>query len=126
MSDAAIKEIEKLEERRYEAMRRADVAGLGNLLSEGLVYTHSNAAHDDKGSYLEKVGAKFFDYHRISHEEQRIRIHGDAALVTGVMKADVSVGGTAKTLNNRYLAVWLRDDLGWRFAAYGPTPIASE
>lgn len=123
MTDAAIKTIEQLEERRYEAMRRADLAVLGELLSDDLVYTHSNAARDDKASYLEKVGAKFFDYHRIDHEDQRIKIHGDAALVTGVMKADVSLGGTAKSLNNRYLAVWLREGAGWRFAAYAPTPI---
>ena len=123
MTDAAIKTIEQLEERRYEAMRRADLAALGELLSEDLVYTHSNAARDDKSSYLEKVGAKFFDYHRIDHEDQRIKVHGDVALVTGVMKADVSLNGAPKSLNNRYLAIWLRDDAGWRFAAYAPTPI---
>jgi len=124
MTDAAVKVIEQLEERRYEAMRRADLTVLGELLSENLVYTHSNAASDDKASYLEKVAAKIFDYHRIAHEDQIIRVHDKAALVTGVMKADVSVAGTAKTLNNRYLAVWLREDAGWRFAAYGPTPIS--
>lgn len=124
MTDAAIKVIEQLEERRYEAMRRADLAALGELLSEELVYTHSNAAHDDKASYLEKVRAKFFDYHRIDHEDQDIKVRGDVALVTGVMKADVSLNGTPKSLNNRYLAVWLREDAGWRFAAYAPTPIA--
>lgn len=125
MMNATIETIAQLEERRYEAMRRADLAALAELLSEDLIYTHSNAARDDKASYLQKVGAKFFDYHRIEHEDQDIRVRGDVALVTGIMKADVSVSGTAKTLNNRYLAVWLRDDLVWRFAAYAPTPIAS-
>ena len=123
MTDVAIKVIEQLEERRYEAMRRADLAALGELLSEELVYTHSNAARDDKASYLEKVRAKFFDYHRIDHEDQDIKVRGDVALVTGVMKADVSLNGTPKSLNNRYLAVWLREGAGSRFAAYAPTPI---
>lgn len=123
MTDVASKVIAQLEERRYEAMRRADLAALGELLSEDLVYTHSNAARDDKASYLEKVGAKFFDYHRIDHEDQHIKVRGSVALVMGVMKADVSLNGTAKSLNNRYLAVWLLEDAGWRFAAYAPTPV---
>lgn len=124
MTDTAINAIERLEKRRYDAMLRADLVALGELLSDDLVYTHSNAARDDKASYLEKVGERFFDYHRISNEDQLINVYGNVALVTGVMKADVSVSGTAKSLNNRYLAVWLREGEDWRFVAYAPTPIS--
>ncbi|MGO4740749.1 nuclear transport factor 2 family protein [Bosea sp. 2KB_26] len=124
MTDTAISAIEQLEKRRYDAMLQADLAALGDLLSDNLVYTHSNAARDDKASYLQKVGEKFFDYHAISNEDQEIKVYGNVALVTGVMKADVTVNGTAKTLNNRYLAVWLQEGEDWRFVAYAPTPIS--
>ncbi|MGO4666944.1 nuclear transport factor 2 family protein [Bosea sp. 2RAB26] len=124
MTDPTIRAIEQLEKRRYDAMLQADLAVLGDMLSDNLAYTHSNAARDAKESYLEKVGAKFFDYHAISNEDQEIKVFGDVALVTGVMKAEVTVNGTAKSLNNRYLAVWLREAGEWRFVAYAPTPVS--
>ena len=46
-----------------------------------------------------------------------------AALVTGRMTAKVLVSGTIVHVDNRYLAVWVREQGGWKFVAYQPTPI---
>ena len=48
------------ERRRYEAMKQADIAVLREVLDDLLVYAHSNAATDDKESYLAKVRAGYF------------------------------------------------------------------
>ena len=48
---------------------------------------------------------------------------GGAALVTGRMTAKVSVVGTIVHVDNRYLAVWVRERGAWKFVAYQPTPI---
>jgi hypothetical protein len=45
-----------------------------------------------------------------------------AALVTGTMAAKVLVAGTI-VVDNRYLAVWVRERGAWKFVAYQPTPI---
>lgn len=45
----------EVERRRSRAMIESDVATLRNLLDDDLVYTHSNAAMDNKASYLSKV-----------------------------------------------------------------------
>jgi hypothetical protein len=39
------------------------------------------------------------------------------------MTAKVSVAGTIVHVDNRYLAVWVRERRAWKFVAYQPTPI---
>ncbi|QCI63394.1 nuclear transport factor 2 family protein [Phreatobacter stygius] len=119
------KEIRDLEARRYHAMLSADVAELRALLSDALVYTHSNATVDDKTSYIDKVANKYFDYREITRPEERVVVVGATALVVGRMVARVVMEGkTERHLDNRSLAVWAREGDGrWRFVAYQPTPI---
>jgi hypothetical protein len=126
MHDAtiAMNEIKTLEDRRYRAMLDADVDVLNALCSDDLIYTHSKGNHDDKGSYLDKVGSRHFNYLAITHPADRILVVDGAALVTGRMTADVEVAGRGIVhVDNRYLAVWLRERGGWKFVAYQPTPI---
>jgi len=122
-ADAVIGEIRALEDRRYRAMLAGDIAVLDDLFSDDLIYTHSKADYDDKRSYLHKVGTRYFTYLEITHPADRILVVDGAALVTGRMTAKVSVVGTIVQVDNRYLAVWVREQGAWKFVAYQPTPI---
>src|SRR5271168_4866958 len=121
--DVAISEIKTLEDRRYQAMLDGDIAVLDALCSGDLIYTHSKADFDDKPSYLHKVGSRYFTYLEITHPADRILLVDSAALVTGRMTAKVLVAGTIVHVDNRYLAVWVRERGAWKFIAYQPTPI---
>lgn len=123
MADNPAETIERLEERRYQAMRAGDVAALADLFSDDLIYTHSNAQHDGKRDYLSKVASRIFSFRQITVEDQVIKLMGDVAMVTGQMKADVVVGGVLKAIDNRYLALWQREGSQWRLVAYAPTPV---
>jgi hypothetical protein len=112
-----------LEERRYRAMIDGDLNALEELCSVELTYTHSAGDQDDRLSYLNKVRSGHFVYHEIEHPADRIRLFGDAALVTGRMTARVSVAGSEQRINNAYLAVWAIEREAWRFVAYQPTPL---
>jgi hypothetical protein len=101
-----------------------DTAVLDALCSDELIYTHSKGDHDDKRSYLHKVGSRHFTYLEITHPADRILVVDGAAIVTGRMTAKVSVAGRGIVhVDNRYLAVWVREHGGWKFVAYQPTPI---
>lgn len=116
-------EILELETRRYAAMRAGDVAALRDLLADDLVYTHSFGDRDSKTSYLDKVAAGVFRYGEIRRSEEQVLIHGDSATVVGRMGADVHVAGTLRRLDNRFLAIWVRQGGRWQFLAYQPTPM---
>ena len=122
-ADVAINEIKALEDRRYRAMIDGDTAALDALCSDDLIYTHSKGDHDDKRGYLHKVGSRYFTYLEVTHSADRILIVDGAALVTGRMTANVSVVGRIVDIDNRYLAVWVRQHGSWKFVAYQPTPI---
>jgi hypothetical protein len=122
-ADLAINEIKALEDRRYRAMLDGDTAVLDALCSDDLIYTHSKGDYDDKPSYLHKVGSRHLTYLEMTHPVDRILVVDGAALVTGRMTAKVSVTGKIVHIDNRYLAVWVREHGGWKFVAYQPTPI---
>lgn len=115
--------IADLEAKRYRAMLDGDVPVLREICSDDLSYTHSLGDRDDKESYLAKVASGVFTYHEIAHPADRILVLNGAALVTGRMSARVTVAGELRQIDNAYLAVWAKEDAGWKFVAYQPTPL---
>ena len=113
--------IRALEDARYDAVVRGDIPAFAELAHPELTYTHSSGSVDTLGSYREKLESGFYVYHRVDHPIDRIVVEGDTALVIGEMYADITAGGTRKTLANRALAVWVRVDGAWRLLAYQPT-----
>ena len=116
MADA--KEILALEERRYAAMLAADMGALEPLVHEDLVYTHSSGVVDGKASWLESMRSGKTRYKSVQCADEKVRLHGDAALVTGGATLEVEIGGQPKTLRLRYLNVWVNSGGGWKFAAW--------
>jgi ketosteroid isomerase-like protein len=117
-------EIRALEARRYAAMRAGDVEALGALLSERLVYSHSDATQDSRDSYLETLSSGSLRYHDIRFETKAVLAAGaDAAIALGNMGADIRRNGAEKTIGAMTCAVWSREADGWRLLAYQPTAL---
>lgn len=115
--------IRSLEYQRYQAVLERDFDAFESLCDDRLVYSHSGGNRDSLESYLRKLRTGDLRYHRIDRSIENVLIAGGTALVLGQMKADVTVNGQQKTLNNSFLAVWLNDDsTNWKFIAYQPTP----
>jgi|SRR5690348_15826273 len=115
--------IRRLENERYAAMIAGDAGALDRLLSDRLVYGHSNAERDSKDSYLERIRDRAFVYESIDHPEERIIIADGAVVVLGAMIASVYRSGELRALRNSACAVWAEEDGNWRLVAYQPTPI---
>ncbi|MFE7581444.1 nuclear transport factor 2 family protein [Streptomyces gardneri] len=113
--------IRALEDARYAAVVAGDFDTFIALAHPDLAYTHSNALVDTLDSYREKLRSGFYVYHRIDHPVDRIIVSGDAAVVIGEMHADITAGGVRKTLANRSMAVWVRENDNWLLLGYQPT-----
>lgn len=116
--------IQDLEDRRYEAVLHQDYETLEGLYHPDLVYGHTGGNRDSLQKYLAKLRTGALRYHRIDHPVEDIILLGDTAIVIGQMNADLTVGGTSKTMHNSCLAVWTKDTGAWKFVAYQPTPRA--
>ena len=55
--------------------------------------------------------------------EQKVRVFGDTALVTGRAEIGAEIGGQPKTLRLRFLDVWTKTPQGWKFVAWQSTPL---
>ncbi|MEI7029346.1 nuclear transport factor 2 family protein [Streptomyces pratensis] len=118
--------IRTLEDARYAAVIAGDIDAFTALAHPELAYTHSNAEVDTLDSYRDKLRSGFYVYHRIDHPVDRITVVGDAAVVFGEMHADITAGGVRKTLANRCMAVWVRDNGTWLLLGYQPTVLPEE
>ena len=123
MDSSDAQQVLAAEDRRYAAMRAADLTTLDELCADGLSYAHSSGVRDTKDEYLGKVRSGYYVYRRIDHPVERVEIVGDTAIVVGRMTADIEVQGVPKTIDNLALAVWARTPDGWRFLAYAPTSL---
>ena len=122
--DAAIDEIKALENRRYRAMIAGDAAVLDELCSDDLIYTHSKGRLRRQAE-LSAQGRLSLLYLPRDHASGRPH-SGCRWRRARDRKNDgqrSSVAGTIVHVDNRYLAVWVREHGAWKFVAYQPTPI---
>ncbi|MFC7791028.1 nuclear transport factor 2 family protein [Streptomyces cinereoruber] len=118
--------IRALEDARYAAVIAGDVDAFTALAHPELAYTHSNALVDTLETYQDKLRSGFYVYHRIDHPVDRIIVSGNTAVVIGEMHADITAGGVRKTLANRSMAVWIREQDRWLLLGYQPTVLPEE
>ncbi|WP_426956703.1 nuclear transport factor 2 family protein [Muricoccus radiodurans] len=117
-------QIKDLEARRYAAMKAGDIAALSALMSDRLVYSHSDGSQDDKISYLATIAHGTLRYHRVWWETKEVLEAGpDAAVALGTMGADITRNGADKTIGSLTCAVWVREGGAWRLLAYQPTAL---
>lgn len=112
-----------LEEKRCAAMAANDIAALEKLFHAELIYTHSSAMVDTRASYLEALKSGHTRYHSIKRSDEKVRVCGDTALVTGRAIIDVTVKGEKKHLDIRFLDVWTKTPQGWKFIAWQSTKL---
>ena len=120
---AGEKEILALEDKRYAAMVAKNETALADLFAEDLVYVHSTGAVDTKASYIAAIKSGKFNYAKCDRFEEKVRIYGDTALVTGRAVFEAVVEGTPKTLRLRYLNVWTKQGGTWKFTGWQSCPL---
>lgn len=117
------KDILALEDKRCTAMTKNDIAALEGMFHDDLIYTHSSAVVDTRASYLEALKSGHTRYHSVQRSDEKVRLYGDTALVTGRAIIDVTVKGEKKHLDTRFLDVWTKTPQGWKFVAWQSTKL---
>ena len=120
--EALLSEISTFEDRRYDAMIRANVTYLSTIFDDGLVYTHGSGTRQDGADYLRGLAAGEDVYREISHGIDRLVRLADSLLVYGWARMSVESGGAMRELDNLSLVVLSRAGDDWKLAAYVSTP----
>ncbi|MEY9211752.1 nuclear transport factor 2 family protein [Thermobifida halotolerans] len=123
MSDAVTAEILELEKRRWAALVEGDTATLRELFADRMSYTHSNAMVDSKDSYLGTLADGTVAYTAADVADERVRLFGDTAVVTGDVRLGARAQGRELRLRARYSAVWARHGGRWSFVCWHSTAL---
>jgi ketosteroid isomerase-like protein len=101
----------------YDAQIAGDVTALRPMLADDLVYIHSTGVAETRDEYLAGVTARLYEYGTIESRVARLRVHGDAALQTGVVDMTVAAHGASKTMIHLlFCLVWSRQSGHWRLS----------
>ena len=110
-------ELNVMEQRRYDALINADWQALDSILSDEFFYNTGVGVLMTKNDFVDLMKSGAVVVRKAVREDAGLRQYGDVALVTGVVHVDVTVKGENKTLNSRYLHVWVKDGESWKLVA---------
>ncbi|MNF59381.1 hypothetical protein D3C85_1249730 [compost metagenome] len=113
--------IEALEVRRRQAMIDFDMDFLEGIYTSDLTYSHSDGKSDSKSGYLQGMRAGIWHYRSFDSQQERMRMVGTCAVITGLIDMDVIIRGEPMLLNSRYISVWREGDAGWQMMAWQST-----
>ena len=123
MTSAAESEVLRADDRRFEAMRKADWAALDAALADDLTYVHSSARLESKKEHLTNLRAGKPHYRGIAPRDRHARVHGDVGIVNGVSEMHVENAGKEQRFTVRYLAVYAKAGSVWRMTAWQSTKV---
>lgn len=116
-------EILRTERQRVAALVANDFAALERILADDLTYTHSNALLESKAEYIGAIRSGKLKYHALDHDQQRVRIYGDTAVLTGRTQVHSTYEGQEARPTLRFTIVYVRRAGRWQMAAWQSTRI---
>jgi len=119
-------DIEKLEQRRFDALTQNDLDTLGKLLADDLIYTHSSAKIDSKETYIGSLKSGDVRYIDVKRTDTRIKVYGTSAVVSGSAQVKAALKGNEINVNIRYTDVWVERAGAWQMVAWEATPIPAK
>ena len=121
-SNAALKVLAS-ESRRFEAMTRADTAALRPMLSDELLYVHSNALKENKLEHLSAIASRKLVYEKMNREQADVRFYGKTALVNGTLHVQGVLNGNPFAVSLFYSAIYRKKRNLWQLVHWQSTKI---
>ena len=96
------------------AIVTADAAALEAILADDYSYVTAEGEVRDRITHIATLTSGRLQVMSAGSEEVSVRWIGDQALMIGRFPARVTMGGRSFTINERYSALWSRQDGRWR------------
>jgi ketosteroid isomerase-like protein len=113
--------IRQLNEESGEAQIKRDIAALDRMLADDFILTRANGAVVNKAQNLADVQAGDRSFTSYKSDDVRVRLYGDAAVLTGQVTSSVTYKGQDFSGRFRYTKVFVKRDGQWRIVAWQAT-----
>lgn len=121
---AAQPPVEAVEDDRFRAQVRKDVETLSELLSDDLVYIHSNSLTETKADFLKSITSGKIVYQEMrATGERSYRYLGRVALSNGTVLVKGLLDGNPFEAQLRYTAVYHKQKNRWLLVSWQSTKI---
>ena len=118
-------QIRDLEKQSREAAIRGDAAFAERTLASDYISIAPSGAVSTREQTLATARAGTMKLQSINVEDEKVRVYGgNVAVVTGHASVTGTDKGQAFTGHSRYTRVWVKQNGGWKLAAFQLTPIA--
>jgi ketosteroid isomerase-like protein len=108
-------------DRRIALTIAGDLAGLGAMMTDDLTYTHSNAATETKAEFLDGLKTGKYLYREITPRDRKVRVHGDAAIVSGPAHVVIEPGGKRTEIDLYFTELYVKEAGAWKMALWQST-----
>ena len=126
-SDAEIqKAILAIDNERYEAMQKRDMAAMDRLHADGLVFINTKGRMLNKAEYLEEIRSGNLKFLSVETDDYTFCIYGDTVIMSGRAKSVVEYHGVVNKRPRRFTSVFIKMQGQWRLVAHQATLIADE
>jgi len=115
-------ELKALDQRWADAVLHTDVAALGRILSDDLVYTHTDGHTENKAQFIESVRQGKTQYQSIEFDESNARQFGNTAVIVSRARVKVKIDGQERNLHPRFLRVYVKHNGVWQMVAHMANP----
>jgi len=111
------------QDKRVAATLAADVATLDGMMTADLTYTHSSALSEGKQEFLDALRTGKYRYKSTRFDERRVRLYGDAAVVSGVCRVEVTSSGRELDIRLRFTELYVKQAGAWKMALWQSTRV---
>lgn len=122
-----IEAIRGLERDRFRAMVEGNGQQLHALLSDNVIYVHTNGKRESKQQFIDGITAGRRRYRQIEVQSQEVLPVGrEACVITGRALIEMEANNGALLFPIAYMAVQAQEDGKWRLIAWQATRCAIE
>lgn len=116
---AAVTAVVRADQARLAALMAGDGVALGRLLSEQLVFVHSDGRSESKADYVKNLMAGDTAYTDAQTSGVKtLEPAPNVVVVIGAQQMKKRLGATWSEIKLRYMAVWRNEDGTWRMFAW--------
>ncbi len=108
-------------DKRVAATLAGDVAALGAMMTDDLTYTHSSGVSESKAEFLDGLKNGKYVYREITPRDRKVRVHGDAAIVSGPCHLVIEPGGKRTEIELYFTELYVKEAGRWRMALWQST-----
>lgn len=114
-------EVLDAEAQRFIAMTSRDTMALRQMLSDDLVYIHSNGMQETKEAHLKSIRTGAIVYQKMTRKEVQVRKYKKLAITNGVVQVQGLLNNASFELHLLYTAVYKKKKKTWQLLNWQST-----